>query len=333
MAEYQVPRPKVRPRRLRQNAGIRSLVRETSADLAHLVQPLFIREDASIPAAIPSMPGIRRFTIAEAAREARELVRLGVPAAILFGLPNDKDPLARGAYDDRGVVQEALRAVRAAAPELTLMADVCLCEYTDHGHCGVVRNGRIDNDASLELLARTAVSQAAAGADIVAPSAMMDGQVAAIRAALDQSGFDDTVILAYAAKHASAFYGPFREAADSAPRFGDRRSYQKDPANLRESLREIALDLEEGADIVMVKPALAYLDVLRAARDRFDAPLAAYAVSGEYSLIKAAAERGWVDERAIVEETLTSIRRAGADLILTYHAKDVASWRGDASHA
>ncbi len=333
MSEFQIPKPRQRLRRLRQSEAIRSLVRETSVDVGHLVQPLFVREDDEIPTEIPSMPGIRRLTVGEAGREAKQLSDLGVPAVILFGLPSAKDPLARGAYDEGGVAQQAIRSVRKSAPEMTILADVCLCEYTDHGHCGVVRNGKIDNDASLELLARTAVSQAAAGADMVAPSAMMDGQVAAIRAALDQAGFEDTVILAYAAKHASAFYGPFREAVDSAPRFGDRRSYQKDPANLRESLREIALDLEEGADIVMVKPALPYLDVLRAARDRFDAPLAAYAVSGEYALIKAAAERGWVDERAIVEEALTAIRRAGADLILTYHAKDVARWRGGASHA
>ncbi len=332
MSDLSVPRPKQRLRRLRQNAAIRSLVRETTADLAHLVQPLFVREDGAIPADIPSLPGIRRHTVEEVAREATELAALGVPAVILFGLPSQKDPLAQGAYADDGVVQEAIRAVKRAAPDLTVLADVCLCEYTDHGHCGVVRGGRIDNDASLELLARTAVSQAAAGADMVAPSAMMDGQVAAIRTALDRAGFEDTIILAYAAKHASAFYGPFREAAGSTPQFGDRRSYQKDPANLRESLREIALDLEEGADIVMVKPALPYLDVLHAARQRFDAPLAAYAVSGEYALIKAAAERGWIDERAVVEETLTAIRRAGADLILTYHTKDVARWRsnGDA---
>ena len=329
MGELSLPRPKQRLRRLRQNAAIRSLVRETTADLAHLVQPLFVREDETIPADIPSLPGIRRHTVSEAAHEAKELAALGVPAVILFGLPSLKDPLARGAYAEDGVVQEATRAVKRAAPDLTVLTDVCLCEYTDHGHCGVLRGGRIDNDASLELLARTAVSQATAGADIVAPSAMMDGQVAAIRTALDQADFEDTIILAYAAKHASAFYGPFREAAGSAPLFGDRRTYQKDPANLRESLREIALDLEEGADIVMVKPALPYLDVIHAARQRFDAPLAAYAVSGEYALIKAAAERGWIDERAVVEETLTAIRRAGADLILTYHAKDVARWRGN----
>jgi len=322
-----LPRPQYRSRRLRRTAALRSLVRETSVETDRLVQPLFVREDPRSKATIPAMPGIRRWAVKEVASEAEELARLGIPAVILFGLPAEKDPLGQGAYDEEGVVQEAIRAVKAATPEIIVMADVCLCEYTDHGHCGVVRNGQVDNDASVALLAKIAVSLARAGADVVGPSAMMDGQVAGIRAALDQEAFEDTAILAYAAKHASAFYGPFREAADSAPRFGDRRSYQKDPANLRESLREIAHDLEEGADIVMVKPALAYLDVIRAARERFDAPLAAYSVSGEYSLIKAAAERGWIDERAVVEETLIAIRRAGADLILTYHAKDFARWR------
>jgi len=322
-----LPRPQYRSRRLRRTAALRSLVRETSVETDRLVQPLFVREDPRSKATIPAMPGIRRWAVKEVASEAEELARLGIPAVILFGLPAEKDPLGQGAYDEEGVVQEAIRAVKAATPEMIVMADVCLCEYTDHGHCGVVRNGQVDNDASVALLAKIAVSLARAGADVVGPSAMMDGQVAGIRAALDQEAFEDTAILAYAAKHASAFYGPFREAADSAPRFGDRRSYQKDPANLRESLREIAHDLEEGADIVMVKPALAYLDVIRAARERFDAPLAAYSVSGEYSLIKAAAERGWIDERAVVEETLIAIRRAGADLILTYHAKDFARWR------
>src|SRR5688572_23810884 len=321
-----LPRPRYRSRRLRRTAALRSLVRETSVETDRLVQPLFVREDPRREATIPAMPGIRRWAVDEVASEAEELARLGIPAIILFGLPAEKDPLGQGAYDEEGVVQEAIRAVKAATQEIIVMADVCLCEYTDHGHCGVVRNGQVDNDASVALLAKIAVSLARAGADVVGPSAMMDGQVAAIRAALDQQAFEDTAILAYAAKHASAFYGPFREAADSAPRFGDRRSYQKDPANLRESLREIAHDLEEGADIVMVKPALAYLDVIRAARERFDVPLAAYAVSGEYSLIKAAAERGWVDERSIVEEVLVAIRRAGADLILTYHAKDFARW-------
>ncbi len=333
MSETNLPKPNVRLRRLRQTAGIRSLVRETNVELAHLIQPVFVREDAHVPATIDSMPGVRRHTVKETAAEAKELARLGVPAVILFGLPSDKDPLAHGAYADDGVTQEAIRAVKRAAPDLVVIADVCLCEYTDHGHCGVVLNGKIDNDTSLELLARTAVSLAAAGADMVAPSAMMDGQVAALRAALDRSGYEDTIILAYAAKHASAFFGPFREAVDSAPRFGDRKTYQKDSANVRESLREIALDLEEGADIVMVKPALPYLDVLRAARERFDAPLAAYAVSGEYAMVKAAAEKGWVDERAVVEESLTAIRRAGADMIITYHAKDVARWREEGSHA
>lgn len=322
----ELPKPRQRLRRLRRTPALRSLVRETTWEIAHLVQPLFVREDPRAAATIPSMPGIRRLTVPEIAAEAEELEALGVPAVLLFGLPTEKDPTARGAYSDEGVVQRAIHAAKDAAPDLVVMADVCLCEYTDHGHCGVVREGRIDNDASLELLARTAVSQARAGADVVAPSAMMDGQVAAIRTAMDREGFEDTVIMAYAAKHASAFYGPFREAADSSPRFGDRRTYQKDPANVRESMREIALDLEEGADIVMVKPALAYLDVIRAARERFDAPLAAYAVSGEYSLIKAAAEKGWIDERPVVEETLTAMRRAGADLLITYHAKDVAGW-------
>jgi len=322
-----LPRPQYRSRRLRRTAALRSLVRETSVETDRLVQPLFVREDPRSKATIPAMPGIRRWAVKEVASEAEELARLGIPAVILFGLPAEKDPLGQGAYDEEGVVQEAIRAVKAATPEMIVMADVCLCEYTDHGHCGVVRNGQVDNDASVALLAKIAVSLARAGADVVGPSAMMDGQVAGIRAALDREGLEETAILAYAAKHASAFYGPFREAADSAPRFGDRRSYQKDPANLRESLREIAHDLEEGADIVMVKPALAYLDVIRAARERFGAPLAAYAVSGEYSLIKAAAERGWIEERAVVEETLIAIRRAGADLILTYHAKDFARWR------
>ena len=323
----ELPKPRQRLRRLRRSPALRSLVRETSWDVAHLVQPLFIREDPRIEALIPSMPGIRRLALTETAAEAEALVDLGIPAVLLFGLPSEKDPQARGAYADDGVVQRAIRAIKERVPEVLVMTDVCLCEYTEHGHCGVVRGGAVDNDSTNELLAKTAVSHARAGADVVAPSAMMDGQVAAIRTALDREGFEETVLMAYAAKHASAFYGPFREAADSAPHFGDRRSYQKDPANLRESMREIALDLEEGADIVMIKPALAYLDVIRAARERFDAPLAAYAVSGEYSLIKAAAERGWIEEQAVVEETLTAMRRAGADLLITYHAKDAAGWK------
>jgi len=327
----ELPRPRHRPRRLRRSPALRALVRETSVEPARLVQPLFIRENRRAGARIPSMPGIRRLTVDEVPAETKELLGLDVSAVLLFGVPAEKDPLGQGAYDEDGVVQTAIRNIKEVNPDIVLMSDVCLCGYTDHGHCGVIRGGGVDNDATVELLAKTAVSHARAGVDIVAPSAMMDGQVAGLRAALDREGFEDTAILAYAAKHASAFYGPFRDAADSAPRFGDRRGYQKDPANLRESLREIALDLEEGADIVMVKPALPYLDVIRAARERFDAPLAAYAVSGEYAMIKAAADRGWIDERAVVEETLTAIRRAGADFILTYHAKDFARWREEGS--
>ena len=327
----ELPRSRHRPRRLRRSPALRALVRETSVEPARLVQPLFIRENRRAGARIPSMPGIRRLTVDEVPAETKELLGLDVSAVLLFGVPAEKDPLGQGAYDEDGVVQTAIRNIKEVNPDIVLMSDVCLCGYTDHGHCGVIRGGGVDNDATVELLAKTAVSHARAGVDIVAPSAMMDGQVAGVRAALDREGFEDTAILAYAAKHASAFYGPFRDAADSAPRFGDRRGYQKDPANLRESLREIALDLEEGADIVMVKPALPYLDVIRAARERFDAPLAAYAVSGEYAMIKAAADRGWIDERAVVEETLTAIRRAGADFILTYHAKDFARWREEGS--
>ena len=327
----ELPRPRHRPRRLRRSPALRALVRETSVEPARLVQPLFIRENRRAGARIPSMPGIRRLTVDEVPAETKELLGLDVSAVLLFGVPAEKDPLGQGAYDEDGVVQTAIRNIKEVNPDIVLMSDVCLCGYTDHGHCGVIRGGGVDNDATVELLAKTAVSHARAGVDIVAPSAMMDGQVAGVRAALDREGFEDTAILAYAAKHASAFYGPFRDAADSAPRFGDRRGYQKDPANLRESLREIALDLEEGADIVMVKPALPYLDVIRAARERFDAPLAAYAVSGEYAMIKAAADRGWIDERAVVEETLTAIRRAGADFILTYHAKGFARWREEGS--
>jgi len=315
-----------RPRRLRRTAAIRDLIRETRWEVSQLIAPLFVREDDRIDPTVPSLPGFRRLTVREAAAEAATLSDLGLKGLLLFGVPASKDERARGAYSDTGVVQKALRAIKAEAPDVVAMADVCLCEYADHGHCGVVVDGRIDNDASIELLSRTAVSLARAGADIVAPSAMMDGQVRAIRAALDREGFSETIIMAYAAKHASAFYGPFRDAAGSAPRFGDRRGYQMDPANLREAMREIALDLEEGADVVMVKPALAYLDVIRAARERFDAPLAAYSVSGEYAMVKAAASNGWLDERAAVTEILTAIRRAGADLVITYHAKAVAEW-------
>jgi porphobilinogen synthase len=270
------------------------------------------------------MPGVYNLSVDEIAREASAAFDLGVPAVLLFGLPESKDETGSGAYDRRGIVQEAIRAVRLAAPEMVLIADTCLCEYTSHGHCGVVRDGEVLNDESLELIAQTAVSQARAGADIVAPSAMMDGQVGAIREALDGAGFSHVAIMAYAVKYASAFYGPFREAADSAPAFGDRRAYQMDGANAREALREAELDYSEGADILMVKPATPFLDILRMVRDRFDLPLAAYHVSGEYAMIKAAAERGWIDEKRVMMETLTSIRRAGADIIITYYAADAA---------
>ncbi|HYT00693.1 MAG TPA: porphobilinogen synthase [Thermoplasmata archaeon] len=317
-----------RPRRLRRTAAIRDLVRETRWDVSQLIQPIFVREDERVDATIESMPGVRRLTVPEVADEVAHLEALGLKAVLLFGIPSTKDEVASRAYANDGVVQQALRAIAADAPNVVTMADVCLCQYTDHGHCGVTVDGRVDNDASLDLLARTALSLARAGADVVAPSAMMDGQVAAIRTALDAAGLEECVIMSYAAKHASAFYGPFREAAESAPQFGDRRGYQMDPANPREALREVALDLEEGADLVMVKPALAFLDVIRAVRARFDAPLAAYSVSGEYAMVKAAAAKGWLDERDAVTEILTAIRRAGADLIITYHAKDVAEWTG-----
>ncbi len=315
-----------RPRRLRRTGNLRRLVRETRLHPAGFVAPLFVRAGRAVREPIASLPGQMRFSPDELSREVDRLVELGVGAILLFGVTDKKDPDASQAYTDDGVVQESLRSLRRQHPSLVIMTDVCLCGYTDHGHCGVVRGGQVDNDATLDLLARIAVSHAAAGADIVAPSAMMDGQVGAIREALDAAGCADAAVMAYAAKHASAFYGPFREAAGSAPQFGDRRSYQMDPANLREALREIALDVEQGADIVMVKPALAYLDVIRAAREAVTLPVAAYWVSGEYAMLKAAAERGWLDERQAVLEVLTAIRRAGADLILTYAAADAARW-------
>jgi porphobilinogen synthase len=305
------------------------MVRETHPGTEHLVYPLFVAPGRGLRREISSLPGCFHLSADEAAREAEEVERLGIGGVILFGLPETKDPLGSEGYAEDGVVQKAVRAIRAACPELVVMTDVCLCEYTSHGHCGVVEDGDVKNDPTLELLARMAVSHARAGAHVLAPSDMMDGRVGAIRAALDADGFSDLPILSYAAKYASAFYGPFREAADSAPQFGDRRGYQMDPANVREALREVRLDLEEGADIVMVKPAMPYLDVIRAVRERFDRPVAAYNVSGEYAMVKAAAERGWVDEKRVVGETLTAIRRAGADIILTYHAKDFAAWARD----
>ena len=305
------------------------MVRETRLSAEHLVYPLFVAPGRGLRREITSLPGCFHLSADEAAREAEVVERLGIGGVILFGLPEAKDPLGSEGYADDGVVQQAVRAIRAACSELVVMTDVCLCEYTSHGHCGVVEDGEVKNDPTLELLARMAVSHARAGAHVLAPSDMMDGRVAAIRTALDAEGFSELPVLSYAAKYASAFYGPFREAADSAPQFGDRRGYQMDPANVREALREVRLDVEEGADIVMVKPALPYLDVIRAVHERFDRPVAAYNVSGEYAMVKAAAEKGWVDEERIVKETLTAIRRAGADIILTYHAKDFAAWARD----
>ncbi|HEY0080074.1 MAG TPA: porphobilinogen synthase [Pyrinomonadaceae bacterium] len=313
-----------RPRRLRRREGLRGLVREARLSRESLVLPLFACGGERVRREVASMPGVYNLSVDEVAREAAGAFESGVGAVILFGLPETKDEVGSGAYAGRGVVQEAIRAVRRAVPEMVIIADTCLCEYTSHGHCGVVREGEVLNDESLELLARTAVSQAEAGADIVAPSAMMDGQVSAIREALDGEGLSQVAIMSYAVKYASAFYGPFREAAGSTPAFGDRRAYQMDAANAREALREAELDYAEGADVLMVKPATAYLDIIRIVRDRFDLPLAAYHVSGEYAMIKAAAERGWIDERRVMLETLTSIRRAGADIIITYYATEAA---------
>src|SRR5262245_2502526 len=318
--------PQERPRRLRRTERLRSLVRETRVTPESLIAPLFVAPGRGVRREIPSLPGCFHLSADEAAREARELESLGVAGVILFGLPEGKDSLGTQGYAEDGVVPQAVRAIRAECRELLVATDVCLCEYTSHGHCGIVEDHEVRNDPTLPLLAQMALAHARAGAHLVAPSDMMDGRVGAIRAALDREGLSDVGILAYAAKYASAFYGPFREAADSAPQFGDRRGYQMDPANVREALREVRLDLEEGADIVMVKPALPYLDVIRAVREISDRPVAAYNVSGEYAMVKAAAARGWIDERRIVVETLTSIRRAGADVILTYHAADFARW-------
>ena len=319
--------PVTRMRRLRRTGVLRDLVRETSLQPRHLISPMFIQAGAAAPRTpIPEMPGVDHLSIDAAVEEAGRCAELGIPGVLLFGLPAAKDEEGSGAWDDEGVVQLATRAIKAAHPDLLVVTDLCLCEYTSHGHCGVLRDGHVDNDATLDLLARTAVAQAEAGADIVAPSDMMDGRVGHLRAALDEHGLADTPIMAYSAKFASAFYGPFRVAADSAPATGDRRGYQMDPANGDEALREVALDVEEGADIVMVKPALPYLDVVRRVKDATSLPVAAYNVSGEYSMVKAAAAAGMLDERAAVLELLTGIRRAGADIVITYHAKDAASW-------
>jgi porphobilinogen synthase len=324
--------PQTRMRRLRASAGLRGLVRETTLQAGQMVLPLFVTEvePAGGREPIATMPGIDRLSLTEAVAEAREVARLGIAAVMLFGVPAEKDEQGSGAWEEEGVIQLATRAIKQAVPELLVMTDVCLCEYTDHGHCGVLReDGVVDNDSTLELLARTAVSHARAGADLIAPSDMMDGRVGAIREELDGEGFADTPILAYSAKFASAFYGPFREAADSTPAFGDRRGYQMDPANGREAVREALLDVQEGADMVMVKPALAYGDLIRAVKRATRLPVAAYNVSGEYAMVKAAAAAGYLDERAAVLEILTSLRRAGADTIVTYHAKDAAQWLAD----
>ncbi|VBB46125.1 porphobilinogen synthase [uncultured Desulfatiglans sp.] len=314
----------VRPRRLRKSAALRDMVRETTLSVKDFVAPLFVKPGEGVRDPIGSMPGQYQFSVDTLVDEAEALWEIGIPAVILFGLPDSKDATGSRSWADDGIVQVAVRALKERLPDLVVITDVCLCEYTDHGHCGLIRGGEVDNDATLDLLARQAVSHARAGADIVAPSDMMDGRVAAIRRALDASGLQSTGILSYAVKYASAFYGPFREAADSAPQFGDRTTYQMDPANAREALKEARLDIEEGADMIMVKPALAYLDIIRRVREISSLPLAAYQVSGEYAMIKAAAANGWLDERRVMTESLTAIKRAGADIILTYFARDAA---------
>ncbi len=319
--------PATRMRRLRKTGLLRDMVRETELTPAHLVYPMFVELGTDSRTPIEAMPGVERFSISHAVEEAGEAHALGIPSVLLFGIPAEKDEQGSGAYDEEGVVQLAVRAIKEAHPELVVITDVCMCEYTSHGHCGVVRpDGQVDNDLTLELLAKTAISHAAAGADAVAPSDMMDGRVGALRSQLDAEGHSETPIVAYSAKFASAFYGPFREAAESTPAFGDRRAYQMDPANSDEAVREALLDVEEGADVVMVKPALPYLDVIRRVKEATLLPVAAYNVSGEYSMLKAAAAAGYLDERSAVLEALTGIRRAGADIVITYHAKDVAGW-------
>jgi porphobilinogen synthase len=316
--------PIYRPRRLRRNEKLRSLIRETALEPNNLIYPVFVGPGKDRAQPVSSMPGVAQFSVDRAAKECAEVGSLGIPAVILFGIPEEKDGVGSEAYADNGVVQQAIRAVKETVPEMVVITDVCLCEYTEHGHCGVIKNGDVDNDSTLELLAKEALSHARAGADIIAPSDMMDGRVGAIRKALDGSGFTQTPIMAYAAKYASGFYGPFREAAESTPQFGDRRSYQMDPANSDEALREVEMDIREGADIVMVKPAMAYLDIIYRVKQKFGYPVAAYNVSGEYSMIKAAGQNGWIDEQRIMMEVLFAIRRAGADMILTYFAKDAA---------
>lgn len=318
--------PITRGRRLRRTENIRRMVRETSIDSEDLIYPLFVTHGLDVKMEIPSMPGVYHFSVDTLCKEAEEIWQLGIHAVLLFGIPAEKDEEGSEAYSPDGIVQRAVRTLKECNPGLVVITDVCMCEYTSHGHCGIVVDGQVSNDETLEYLARIALSHAEAGADIVAPSDMMDGRVMIIRDTLDENGFTDTAIMAYSAKYASAFYGPFRDAANSAPQFGDRKSYQMDPANRREAITEMVMDLDEGADIIMVKPALSYLDVIADARIEFNAPIAAYNVSGEYSMVKAAAHNGWIDEERAVIEILTSIKRAGADLILTYHAKDAAKW-------
>ena len=318
--------PHLRLRRLRQTKSLRALVRENSIEIGNLVFPLFVVEGKGIKQEVASMPGVFHLSADQLPREANEIAKLGIPAVILFGIPQHKDKAGSAAYHQEGVVQQAIQTIKQSAPELLVITDICLCEYTSHGHCGIVVDGRIDNDQTLPVLAKTALSHVNAGADIVAPSDMMDGRVKVIRESLDKNAFSQIPILSYAAKYASAFYGPFREAAESTPQFGDRRTYQMNPPNIREALREVEQDIAEGADIIMVKPALAYLDVIRRVRDTFNYPLAAFNVSGEYAMVKSAVQQGWIDERQVVLEIITAIKRAGADIILTYHAKDVARW-------
>ena len=318
--------PQVRLRRLRQLSTLRDMVQETRLSVSDLIYPLFVTHGRDVRAEIEPMPGVYHFSLDRLIPEIGSVTELGIPAVLLFGIPETKDALGTEAYEPNGIVQEAIRVIKQTAPDLLVIADLCLCEYTDHGHCGVIADGKVDNDQTLELLAKTGVSQAAAGADMVAPSAMMDGQVTTVRAALDDGGFGDTPIMAYSAKYASSFYGPFRVAAESAPQFGDRHGYQMAPSSVRQALREIEQDIDEGADIVMVKPALAYLDVIARARQAFTCPIAAYNVSGEYAMVKAASQNEWLDGQRVTIEILTAIKRAGADMIISYHAKEMAQW-------
>jgi porphobilinogen synthase len=318
--------PATRLRRLRRTDTLRAMVRETQLAPNDFILPFFVTHGRGVRDEVSSMPGVYQLSVDQLVRDVRELSALGIPSVLLFGLPSQKDSYGREAYASDGIVQQAIRAIKDASPETVVVGDVCLCEYTDHGHCGIVEDGQVLNDPTLELLARMSLAQAEAGADVVAPSDMMDGRIGSIRRALDECHLTDVAIMAYSAKFASGFYGPFREAADSAPQFGDRRSYQMDPANGREAMREIAADVEEGADFIMVKPALAYLDLIRRARERWDLPVVAYNVSGEYSMVKAAAQNGWIDEQRITLEILTGIKRAGADLIISYHAREAAAW-------